>query len=294
MSDEDKPILALITGGLLSGRTLSLRSLEDSGWTGIDNIPPSVLMRLIDDCSASGTCTHGNLAIVVDIRTEEAVEQYLSAVRELRERAYKDRHDLRVLFLDASHTARTSRMSFLTMKGTPQAQRETLLDGDAERLLLTPVRSSADTILDTSQLTPGELRQRLIATLSGTGSEHILQIEISSFGFKYGMFTGDLVFDVRFIPNPYYVTELRALTGRDEPCRAYVFKDAVTGHFVSQVTDLITGIIPSFIAQGRGHLRIGIGCTGGRHRSVAVTEALAAALQSPITHVTVAHRELDR
>lgn len=294
MNGGTRPILALISGGLSSGRTLSLRSLEDSGWTGIDNIPPSVLMRLIEDCSESGTCSDGNLAIVVDIRTEEAVEQYISAIRNLRERAYMDQTDLRVLFLEASHTARTDRMSFFTMKGAPQTQRENLLDGDAERQLLAPVRSSADTILDTSHLTPGELRQRLIATLSGAGSEHILQIEISSFGFKYGMFTGDLVFDVRFIPNPYYVTELRALTGKDEPCRAYVFKDAVTERFVSQVSDLMTGIIPSFIAQGRGRLRIGVGCTGGRHRSVAVTEALAKALQSPITHVTVAHRELDR
>ncbi len=284
-SDEDIKVV-LIAGLRGAGRTLSLRLLEDCGFAGSDNLPPSILPKFIDD---SLRHSHDDaLVVVAETRTAAAVRELAASVNELRDKPVS----LTVIFLEANDTVLLQRLGFKSRKsaeGKSEDIRKILQDNRSRTL---PFREKADIVIDTSSVTPASMKERLTAAIEGKSFNRSMHITISSFGHKYAPFAGDLVFDVRFIPNPYYIPELRPLTGKDPACAEYIFQTKEAGIFVETVSSLIKTLIPAYINQGRSSLLIGIGCTGGHHRSVAIAEALGKALRVSVDSITVRHREL--
>lgn len=285
-SSEEPFTVVVISGVRGSGRTLSLRLLEDCGYTGIDNLPPAILPQLVDD---SLRHKHdSSLVVVVETRTSESVQELEKALTDLQKR------DIAVssVFLDASSSTLLDRLGLNSGRNTNQIVEKTRVELLENRRVTLPLRDVTDFVMDTSRLSPVDLKERLIVAVEGKSLVRTMNLEISSFGFKYSSYAADLVFDVRFIPNPYYVSELRPLTGKDSACAAFVFQHKEARMFVETISDLIKNLIPAYIAQGRSVLHIGIGCTGGHHRSVAVAEALGEALKIHAGLVTVRHREL--
>lgn len=284
-TDESHKVV-VISGVQASGRTLSLRLLEDCGYTGIDNIPPAILPRLVDD-----SLKHGHdsaLVIVAETRTPESVQELIKALEDLRGRHVS----VAAVFLDASGTTILGRLG-LNPGRNPGKAVEKAREGILENRRLTlPLRDVADFVLDTSRLSPVEMKERLVVAVDGESLTRTMNLEITSFGFKYSPYAADMVFDVRFIPNPFYISELRLLTGKDPACADFVFQHKEARMFVDTISNLIQNLIPAYIAQGRSVLHIGIGCTGGHHRSVAVAEALGKALDNHTGSVIVRHREL--
>lgn len=286
ISAEESHKVVVISGVQASGRTLSLRLLEDCGYTGIDNLPPAILPRLIEDALKHG---HDSAQVIVaETRTPESVQEFISALTELRNRHVS----VVAVFLDASGSTILSRLGLNPGRNPDTAvekAREGLLE---DRRLTLPLRDVADFVIDTSRLSPMDMKERLIVAVDGKSLTRTMNLEITSFGFKYSPFAADMVFDVRFIPNPFYVSELRPLTGKDTACADFVFQHKEARMFVDTISSLIENLIPAYIDQGRSVLHIGIGCTGGHHRSVAVAEALGKALESHMGSLVVRHREL--
>jgi UPF0042 nucleotide-binding protein len=280
--------IVVIAGVRGSGRTLSLRLLEDLGYTGIDNLPPTVLLHIVEDSLKN---EHDKLLVVVaETRTSESVSELRKAIDKLRKKPVT----VSVLFLDASESTLLDRLGLISGNlGNPEisSMKSELMENREYTLAL---RETADVVLDTSSVSPIDLKERLAVAIEGRSLAKTMTLEISSFGFKYAAFTGDLVFDVRFIPNPYYISELRPLTGKNPACAEYVFSNPEAILFVEKTTELVKMLIPAYIAQGRSTLNIGIGCTGGRHRSVAVAEALGRSLKPYAGSVGVRHRELPQ
>lgn len=286
ISAEESHKVVVISGVQASGRTLSLRLLEDCGYTGIDNLPPAILPRLVEDSLKHG---HDSAQVIVaETRTPESVQEFISALTELRNRHVS----VVAVFLDASGSTILSRLGLNPGRNPDSAveeAREGLLE---DRRLTLPLRDVADFVIDTSRLSPMDMKERLTVAVDGKSLTRTMNLEITSFGFKYSPFAADMVFDVRFIPNPFYVSELRPLTGQDTACADFVFQHKEARMFVKTISNLIENLIPAYIDQGRSVLHIGIGCTGGHHRSVAVAEALGNALESHTGSVVVRHREL--
>jgi UPF0042 nucleotide-binding protein len=279
--------VVVIAGTRASGRTLSLRLLEDLGYKGIDNLPPSVIPHLV--ASSLEEKADESLVVVSETRTPSSAAELVDAIEKLRAMPVPSK----VVFLDASDTALLDRLGFASRNHRPDAEVHAVqaeLAADRERAA--DLKACADIVLDTSRVTPIDLKERLAVAIDGQSLSRTMSIEVHSFGFKYARFSGDLVFDVRFIPNPYYVSELRPLTGRDAACARFVFETPEARLFVDTITELVAKLVPAYIAQGRSRLRIGIGCTGGHHRSVAVAEALAASLTPVVGSVELHHREL--
>ncbi len=280
------PKVVILAGVRGSGRTLSLRLLEDSGFTGIDNLPPSVLPRLVDD-----SFTHDyddDIVVVAETRTRNAVEELVSAIGEIRQKQV----NTTVIFLYASDSTLLYRMGMNSRNDDSAAVREIRAGFALNRQNTQQLREISDFVMDTSTVSPADMKERLIVAVNGESISRTMRIDISSFGFKYSPFVGDLVFDVRFLPNPYYISDLRALTGKDPACAKFVFESKEAGIFIDTISKLIKDLIPAYINQGRSELLIGIGCTGGHHRSVAVAEELGRSLNEITNTVTVCHREL--
>jgi UPF0042 nucleotide-binding protein len=280
--------IVVIAGVRGSGRTLALRLLEDLGYTGIDNLPPTVLLHIVEDSLKN---EHDKLLVVVaETRTSESVSELRKAIDKLRKKPVT----VSVLFLDASESTLLDRLGLISGNlGNPEtsSMKSELMENREYTMAL---RETADVVLDTSSVSPIDLKERLAVAIEGRSLAKTMTLEISSFGFKYAAFTGDFVFDVRFIPNPYYISELRPLTGKNPSCAEYVFSNPEAILFVEKTTELVKMLIPAYIAQGRSTLNIGIGCTGGRHRSVAVAEALGRSLKPYAGSVGVRHRELPQ
>ncbi|NQT57882.1 MAG: hypothetical protein HQ557_02760 [Bacteroidetes bacterium] len=283
---QENPLL-IITGSTASGRTLSLRLMEDLGYIGIDNIPPGLIPQLADSYREANPGSR--LVIVTEMKSSDAAAKFIAAVNLFREQG----NSCKVIFLDANETTALNRMGLIRKeKETPEIK-IVCLNLFEEREMLAVVKQTADIYLDTSLLSPTDLKSRLVSSVGGGEISEGFLLEIKSFGFKYAPFYGDIVFDVRFIPNPYYISELRPLSGKDKACYEYVMRNSDAGYFVSSFGKMVTDLIQSYAAQGRSRLSVGIGCTGGRHRSVAITEALGEMLNANGIRVTIGHRELD-
>ena len=287
---KPKPARFIVLTGLSgSGKSHAIRALEDLGYFCVDNLPTSLIPTLADLVRREGI---SRVAIVVDIREKSFLNDFPKVFRKLR--GMKGLNPA-LIFLEASHETLVRRFSE-TRRPHPMAPDKSPSEGiRAERQRMRGIRSMADQIIDTSALTVHQLRQAF-ATFSGVArSEKAkLAVNLISFGFKHGLPMGaDLVFDVRFLPNPHFVQRLRPKTGRDPEVVKFMEEHAATGELLDRLTDLLKFLVPQYVAEGKSYLTIGIGCTGGRHRSVMVAEKLRKALAHlPGSRVRVQHRDI--
>jgi len=280
--------LVVLTGMSGAGKSSALGALEDLGYEAVDNLP----LALLDALIAGGTLDRP-LAVVIDVRTRDfTVDRLLSTLDQLRNRPGLD---VTLLFLDCDDDSLRQRFTE-TRRRHPLALDRPLSDGLAlERSRMEPLRARADVLVDTAHWTLGELKQRLEDQLGlGHPSEGTL-IAVVSFGFRYGLpREADLVFDVRFLRNPHYVPDLRPRTGRDPTVAAHVESDPDFDRFWLTLTDLLKVVLARQGGEGKSYLTLAVGCTGGRHRSVLISERLGAWLASDGHRVSVRHRDLER
>ena len=291
------PQLVVITGLSGAGRTAASAVLEDLGFFVIDNLPPALIGRVVDLATAPGSSVE-RVALVVDVRGRQAFgrrdgegsDQFDTALRELRGREI----DLRILFLEASDDVLVRRYE-AARRVHPLARDDRVVDGIArEREFLTDLREAADLVIDTSRLNVHELRDRLMDAFSESG-RHRMVVNVVSFGFKNGSPPdADMLLDVRFLPNPHWVDELRPLTGVEQPVRDYVLGQPDTAKFLEHTNALFNFLVPAFIQEGKHYLTIGIGCTGGKHRSVVLSQVIADHLRTLGVSVQVDHRDKGR
>ena len=281
------PHVAIITGMSGAGRTTAAKALEDLGFFVIDNMPPSLIGRVVDLAASPGSSVR-RMALVVDVRGREFFGDLQEHLTELRGREL----DVRVLFLEASDEALVARYEEARRRH-PLAGSDRVIDGIArERELLTDLRADADLVVDTTDMNVHALRRRVTEAF-GRGDATNLVVNIVSFGFKHGTpRDAAILLDVRFLPNPHWVPDLRPLIGTDEPVRNYVLAQPLTGEFLARVKALFDLMIPAFVAEGKRYLTVGIGCTGGRHRSVTLAEELGAHVAGQGVAVTVEHRDV--
>jgi len=278
--------IVLITGLSGAGRSGVADVLEDLGWFVVDNLPTALIGTIVE-LAAKPNSGIERLALVAGRQHTEV----LSKVGELR----ADGHDVRMVFLDAS-TPELVRRYDATRRRHPLAdEAEGLVESiELERSTLAPVRDAADLVIDTSDLNVHQLKERIDHAFDApTGSR--LQVAVESFGFKHGLpLDADIVMDVRFLPNPHWDDALRPLTGHDPKVRDYVLETAIGSNFVDQFDGLLATLLPQYQAEGRSYLTVAIGCTGGRHRSVAIAEELSSRLRGRGVAVTAVHRDLSR
>jgi UPF0042 nucleotide-binding protein len=285
------PQLVIITGMSGAGKTIAVQSLEDLGFFCVDNLPP-VLIPKFAELIEQSRGRIARVALVIDLRGREFFTALTEALNDLREN-----FSLRceILFLDATDSVLVQRYKE-SRRRHPLAGDGPPLEGiQLERRMLEDLKGMATQVIDTSNLKPAELKERIISRFSNPGSG-TLSISITSFGFKYGVpIDADLVFDVRFLPNPHYVEELRPKTGTDQEVYDYVMKWPDTQQFLAKLLDMLHFLIPQYHKEGKSHLVIGIGCTGGKHRSVAIAEYLGRTLGASETEtVRVNHRDAER
>lgn len=279
--------LVLVTGPSGAGRSTAIHVLEDLGYEAIDNMPLSLMPRLLD-----GPAPTRPLALGVDTRNRDfSTAALLDLLAGLRGRADCA---LSLLYLDCRPDILLRRFSE-TRRRHPMAPAESPEQGVMREMdLLTPVRQSADTLIDTSELNVHQLREEVERQFA-PGGQAQLAVSVQSFSYKRGLPRGiDMVFDVRFLSNPYWDPELRALDGRDRAVHAHVAADPLFAPFFDRVLDLVRLLLPAYRDEGKSHLTIAFGCTGGQHRSVAVAETLAKALAEEAQQVSIRHRELER
>ena len=250
--------LVIVTGMSGAGKTVAVQSFEDLGYFCVDNMPPKLLPKFYELVKESGKIT--KIALVVDLRSRAFYDEIVEMVRELDENEF---NSSRILFLDASDEELVARYKE-TRRSHPLAMEGRILDGiHLERELLAPIKSNAQIIIDTSKLSPRQLREEIFKNFEARDTK-TFHIEVMSFGFKYGLpIDADIVMDVRFLPNPYYVPELRNKTGKDDAVYEYVMKSEKTEEFYQKFVSLLKYVIPGYIAEGKSNVTIAIGCTGG-------------------------------
>ena len=282
----------LIVSGLSgAGKSRAMATLEDLGFYCVDNLPPELFVQLASHCMAAPV-RYERVAVVSDVRSGQGADGLLAAMDGLTAIGCL----YRVLFMEAS-TETIIRRYKETRRKHPLATADLSLTEavERERLLLAPVRQRANYIVDTSTTTLGRLRSELVRLFGNGGSESAMTVYVTSFGFKYGLpLDADLVFDVRFLPNPYYVPELRAHTGLNQGVRDYVFSGGQADEFMKRLGDLIAWLLPRYVEEGKTALAIGVGCTGGHHRSVAIAHSLAELIRTLGYPVSESHRDMGR
>ncbi len=280
--------LYIITGMSGAGKSHAMRTLEDRGYFCIDNIPPSLIPKFAQLSGGAGK--FDNVAITVDIRGAELLGGLFPALEELDEVNIP----YEIVFLEASDKVLQKRYQETRRQHPLESTGYKLPDAiKKEREMLSDIKAKSDYILDSSELIPNQLKKELMDLLVEGGEYEQLIISIVSFGFKYGTpLDCDLVFDVRFIPNPYYNASMRKLTGKNEVVSNYVLKQSITKGFISKSIDLVEHMIPGYISEGKSNLVIGIGCTGGRHMSVAISEEIHKLLLSLKHRVVLSHRDI--
>lgn len=286
----DRPHLVIITGMAGAGRSLASKALEDLGFFVIDNLPADLIGQVVSSADLPES-RHDRLAVVVDIRAGLDFDQLDLVVRRLA----ADGVPTTVVFLDADDEVLARR--FRETRRPHPVPGATLAESiAAERDALAGLRETADLILDTSETNVHQLRDHITDAFAAGVGERPMKVAVTSFGFKHGVpRVVDLLFDVRFLPNPHWVDDLRPLTGLDEPVRAHVMDQDDTTAFLDRLGDLLDFLVPRYRREGKAYLTIGIGCTGGRHRSVAITEYLGEVLRARgDVDVAVRHRDLDR
>jgi UPF0042 nucleotide-binding protein len=281
--------VTIITGMSGAGRSEAAHVLEDLGFFVIDNLPPMLIGKISE--LARSTEKPIKYALVVDVRSGDFLHDLSGAIDEL----HRNGAHTRVLFLDAADDVLVRRYE-ASRRRHPLSDSDRVSDGiSRERALLESLKGEADLIVDTSNLNVHELRDRLREVFSEHASDGSLQVNVVSFGYKHGLpLDVDLVFDCRFIPNPHWIDELRPQTGLDEPVRNYVLAQEGTKEFISELDQLLTMTLPGYEREGKAYLSIGVGCTGGRHRSVVVSEQLAERLRVHGYRTAIHHRDIER
>jgi RNase adapter protein RapZ len=280
----------IISGLSGSGKSYAIKAFEDMGFYCVDNLPSALLPKFVELCAQSGKGIH-NVALGIDIRERD----FLGSFDQLYDETKAMGHDFQVLFLEASDEALVRRFSesrrpHPAVKGKPLGESIRL-----EREMLQDVRRRADRIIDTTDLTVHQLRHELVRRYKPKEGKQELTVSVTSFGFKYGVpYDADLMFDVRFLPNPNFVPVLKELTGRQKPVQEYVKKNGITGKFMRKIMSLLDFLVPHYKSEGKNYLTIAIGCTGGRHRSVAIAEFLKDKLKAGGLDVVVRHRDIER
>jgi len=283
--------LVVITGYSGAGKSTAMAVFEDAGYFCVDNLPPEMIRGLVDLFLHEGSKVE-RAAVVSDVRGGAYFESLADVVESLDEVSVPHR----VLFLDATEDTLLNRYKE-TRRRHPLAPVSSISQGiSAERALLDPIKARADVVLDTTGISAADLRRRIAAELLERQATQKLAVTFSSFGFKHGPpRDADLSFDVRFLPNPHYVPELKPLTGRDPRVVEYVARSGELATFYGVLEPLLDFLLPAYMAEGKAHLMVAIGCTGGRHRSVAIAEHLAGRYgDRDDLSVEVVHRDADR
>ena len=277
--------MVVITGLSGSGKTSAAKCFEDAGYYCVDNLPLELLERLLLEPAAL-VPDHDRIAVVADVRSPGFVERFPAVLDRAPESI--------LIFFEASDDTLVRRFSE-TRRPHPLALDQTVAAGiQAERALLSPLRARADLVIDTGQWSVHDLRQHIFREYADMVTSKLV-VSLTSFGFKFGIPTGaDLLFDVRFLPNPYFVPELREKTGTDPEVREFLHSEAEFGEVQRKLEDFIRFLLPRYQRENRSYLTIAIGCTGGRHRSVAMADALAATLRTEKQSIQVNHRDITR
>ncbi|MBC1541247.1 RNase adapter RapZ [Listeria seeligeri] len=280
--------LVIITGMSGAGKTVAMQSLEDLGYFCVDNLPPSLLPKFWE--LMKETDKMDKIALVMDLRGREFFDSIQPALDELDNTNFIT---TKILFLEADDKVLVSRYKE-TRRHHPLEPNGSVLDGiTAERELLSDLKGRSQLVINTSNMSPRELRERINNEFQ-TEDKAVFNVQLMSFGFKYGIpIDADLVFDVRFLPNPHYIDKMRPLTGLDEDVYEYVMKWPETQTFLDKLVDLLMFTLPFYKREGKTQLVIAIGCTGGQHRSVALTEFVGKAIQQKY-ETTISHRDMKR
>lgn len=283
--------LVIITGMSGAGKTIAVQSLEDLGFFCVDNLPPVLIPKFAELIEQSNGKI-GKVALVIDLRGREFFKSLNESLQYINE---NHTINCEILFLDAKDEVLVQRYKE-SRRRHPMSQQSMPLEGiSAERMLLEDLKGKASLIINTSDLKPAMLKERIIAHF-GQAQPKSLTVNITSFGFKYGIpLDADLVFDVRFLPNPHYIDELRPNTGQHPDVYDYVMKWPETQKFLEKLVDMLEYLIPQYDEEGKSQVVIGIGCTGGKHRSVAITEYLGNTLNlKESEQIRVSHRDSER
>ncbi len=280
----------IITGMSGAGKSLVIRQMEDLGFFCIDNMPP-LLMPKFFEVIYKGDAKLDKVALVVDIRGGELFNNLGHALDDIQIMGF----EVDILFLNASDDALIKRFKE-TRRVHPLSRNASILNGILqERSMLNQIKKQASYIIDTSLLSPKNLKDEIQKIFGDKDDEKRISITILSFGFKYGIpRDGDLVFDVRFIPNPFYIDEMRALSGKDKKVKDYVLGSSETKGFVKRAKDMLDFLIPLYFKEGKSQLIIGIGCTGGRHRSVCISHEIYDKLNAQGHLVCIEHRDIGK
>ncbi|HVN51237.1 MAG TPA: RNase adapter RapZ [Acidimicrobiales bacterium] len=278
----------VITGLSGAGRSQAADILEDQGWFVIDNLPPLLIPKVSELASSPGSSIE-KVALVVG--TGPYHDEVLPALQMLEKQGVR----LRILFLEASTDVLVRRYESTRRRHPLAGDRSLAAAIEAERRVLEPAKEEADVVVDTTDLNVHQLRARLLDLFSDTASDAGMQTTVTSFGYKHGLpLDTDLVIDCRFLPNPHWVEDLRDQTGLDDAVRRYVLGQPVSGQFLDSLMSLLALLLPAYVAEGKSYLTVAFGCTGGRHRSVAIAEEVARRLRELGHDPKVAHRDLAR
>ena len=282
--------VTVLTGLSGAGRSEAARALEDLGWFVVDNLPPALIEKMLQLALAPGNDIN-RVALVIDARGGVFFSEAAAALDQVRMNV----SSFRLVFLEASDDALVRRFD-ASRRAHPLAVEDHVQVGiQRERELLSPFRDGADLILDTSDLSVRELRTKIGAYFESGAPAEGLTTTVISFGYKFGLpLDADIVLDVRFLPNPHWVEELRPHTGVEEPVRRYVLERDTTQDFLARARDLFAVLLPGYQGEGRHYLTVAIGCTGGRHRSVVLAQELAAMMEEKGFPAKVIHRDIER
>ena len=284
----------VVTGMSGAGRSTAADSLEDLGWFVIDNLPAALILKMAEMMEHPGAEMERVALVIGQGGGSTGSSDYFGDLPEVLDVLRAKGNRVRLLFLDASDDVLVRRYEG-TRRRHPLAARgveESIAD---ERRLLAPVRDRADLRIDTGELNTNQLRTRVLEAFGDEGGGSSMRTSLVSFGYKYGLpLDVDVVFDCRFLPNPFWIEELRPFSGLDGPVRDYVLTQPETKEFLDKVDGLLNGILPSFEREGKSYLTIALGCTGGRHRSVALAEALGERFAAHGHPVSVFHRDVER
>ncbi|NHM32364.1 RNase adapter RapZ [Neobacillus terrae] len=281
--------MVIITGMSGAGKTVAIQSFEDLGFFCVDNLPPTLLPKFLELMKESGNKMN-KVALVMDLRGREFFDHLFKALDDLAETSWVTPQ---ILFLDADDAALVRRYKE-TRRSHPLAPSGLPLEGiKLERELLEEMKGRAQVIYNTSAMKPKELREKIINQFT-TNSKTVFTVNVMSFGFKHGIpIDADLVFDVRFLPNPHYIDHMRPKTGMDEEVSSYVLKWSETQKFLEKVTDLLSFMLPHYKREGKSQLVVAIGCTGGQHRSVTLAEYIGHYFQKDY-HTQITHRDIEK
>lgn len=280
----------IVTGLSGAGKSQVIKFLEDYGFFCVDNLPPALLPKFTELCSQTNSKIE-KVAIVIDIRGGKLFDELFEYLSSMKEQGFS----YEILFLEASDQSLIKRFKE-TRRSHPLSPEGRIITGiEKEKALLEAIKKRANYIIDTSNLSTRQLKEQINSIfIDGKSFEGVI-ITVMSFGFKYGIpIDSDLVFDVRFIPNPFYIESLKKLTGRDNLVKEYVLQFDETKEFVNKTDDMLEFLIPNYIKEGKSQLVVSIGCTGGKHRSITIAEELARLLESRGHRVVTEHRDISK